>query len=154
MIEPPTRRQTGPQLPSNGTLLDFGGQIRAFSRKVKRRMGLVPKNVTIKLFNAVVFDTPVDTGAARGGWNPSIGTVQWAPNGRLDKTGGLVKKEIEVTITDDYGQVAFMSNAVGHIVPLEYGWSNKSPEGMVRINVARIQRLVRETVAQVKQQVP
>lgn len=153
-MEPKTFRQIGPQLPSSARMLDFGGQIRAFARKVKKRVGYVHKNVTIKLFNAVVFDTPVDTGAARGGWRPSVGGVQWAPSNRIDKTGGLVKKEIEVTITDDYGQVAFLSNAVGHIVPLEYGWSNKSPEGMVRINVARFQSLIKQTVAEAKQKVP
>jgi hypothetical protein len=153
MIEPKTTRTIGPQLPSSSRLLDFGGQLGAFAKKVGLRMSVVHKGTSIKLFNSIVYDTPVDTGVARGGWNPSMGAVKWAPSGRRDTSGALTAKDIEVTITGNYNQIAFLSNAVKYIVPLEYGWSLKSPEGMVRINVTRFQQIIRETVAAAKREV-
>ncbi len=149
MIEPRTRRTVGPQLSADNRLLSLGDQIRAVAKKTGETLDQVHINVTLKLFNAIVYDTPVDTGAARGGWIPSIGAPVLAPNGRIDQDGGSVRAEIEAVVgsatTDD---ITFFSNNVEYIIPLEYGWSRQSPEGMVRINVARFRRMLHEAVAE------
>lgn len=141
----------GPQLSASNKVFNLGDQIRDFAKVVERRIDFVHRNLSIHLFTAIVYDTPVDTGLARGSWwttknMPSMGGPQ-----REDKDGSAVIREIqEVCMSANVGDVLWMTNNVEYIVELEYGWSGKSPEGMVRINVARINSYVKEVIAQAR----
>lgn len=150
MAEPKTNR-VGPQLQHRAnTMLDLGAQLRVFAHNVQEDLNTVHRNISIKLFNDILFDTPVLTGMARGNWQ--VGT-DYVPGGtlqRLDPTGALVKAEIEGQVVADTDQIAFFSNNLEYIVPLEYGWSNKAPEGMVRINVHRFRVILSEEAAKVR----
>jgi hypothetical protein len=150
--EAPTRTLgIGPQLPASGVTLDLGSSIRRFAKSTGEKIGKVHKNSCIALFNSIVYDTPIDTGTARGGWNPSLDRPMSGPLGRMDKGGAAVAHDIEVTIIQDWKRVAYLTNAVPYIVPLEYGWSQRqAPEGMVRINIIRFQTIVSQQVQKVR----
>lgn len=133
------------------TTLSLGDQIREFARLVERRVDYVHRSIGMQLFTAVVMDTPIETGLARGSWWPSSGMPIMGGAQRIDKTGATVLRDIEATLRNaKFTDVLFMMNNVEYIVPLEYGSSSQSPNGMVRINVARIQRIVSESVAEAK----
>jgi hypothetical protein len=150
MIEPTTRRTVGPQLSASSRNLDFGGQLRRFAEILGKRINVVHKEISIKMFNQIVMATPVDTGEARGGWNASMSYPDLSETGRRDPTGAAALKDIESTIKADRSQIAFLSNSVGHIVPLEYGWSKQAPEGMVRITVTSFNTMIREVIQDAK----
>ena len=150
MIEPKTRGLIGPQLQASSRHLSFGGQLAQFAKLVDKRINVVHRDLSIKLFSRIVLDTPVDTGEARGGWNASMGMPDLRETGRIDTTGEAAIRDIEASIKADRSKIAYLSNSVGHIIPLEYGWSKQQPEGMVRINIARFQTLIKEAVESAK----
>ena len=146
------RRTIGPQLPANATVLNLGDQIRAYAKVVDRRIDYVHRNLGLMLFTAILYDTPVDTGLARGSWWPSVGTPIMGGPQRFDKNGSEVAREIQkVVLSAKLTDVLFMMNNVEYIGELEYGSSRQAPEGMVRINVARMDRMIREIVARAKE---
>lgn len=141
----------GPQLAANNRTLDLGAQIRDFAKVVGRRIDFVHRNLSMMLFTAIIYDTPVDTGMARGSWWTSKDAPVMGGATREDPTGAEVIREMEsIVMTANVTDVLWMMNNVPYIVELEYGWSGKSPEGMVRINVARINSYVKEVVAQAR----
>lgn len=141
----------GPQL-ADSRSLDLGGDIRKFGEILGKRIDFVHRNLGIMLFTAVVYDTPVDTGLARGSWWPSKGMPVMGGPQRIDKDGSSVTRDIQsVCMSAKLTDVLFMMNNVEYIGQLEYGWSGQAPEGMVRINVARIRRMVKDVIARAKE---
>lgn len=151
MMEPKTRRVSGPQLPANKLTLSLGGQIRDFAKLVGRRIDYVHRSIGMQLFTAIVYDTPVAEGIARGGWYTGVGFPAMGGPLRADPTGQKVIAEMQkIIMSAHYDDVLFFTNNVEYIIPLEYGWSRQSPEGMVRINVARMESIVKESVAEAR----
>ena len=44
------------------------------------------------------------------------------------------------------GQMAYIINNLPYAIPLEFGHSTQAPGGMVRVTVARFQRIVLEAI--------
>lgn len=144
-------RTFGPQLPNSDKVFDLGAQIRDYAKVVDRRVDYVHRNLGILLFTSVVYSTPVDTGLARGSWWPSKNDPVMGGAQRIDPTGAEVTRDIQkVVMSAQLTDVLFMMNNVEYIVELEYGHSKQAPEGMVRSNVAKVRRMVRDIVADAK----
>ena len=121
----------------------------SFSSDVKRiakNMGDSVENVAaatfIELFNAVIKDTPVGTGRLRGNWQ----TTKNSPaNGELDRTGetGPIA---DVFFTINKPGLYYLTNNLPYAERVEFdGWSHtKAPRGMVRINVKRLDQILRK----------
>ena len=112
----------------------------SMSQIVARANGHVDERIraaTIGIFKGIRKDTPVDTGRARGNWQCTIG----APFVGEDANGS--DEQILRTIPRRAGSVVYLTNNVQYIQPLEYGHSTKAPNGMVRINVARFEGLLK-----------
>lgn len=134
------------------TSVSFGDQVAKFAENTNRTLAEAHRAISIKLFTAIIMDTPVDTGEAAGGWVASMGTPASGPSGVLGQAGAIAGLSNVRALPS---QVAYLSNSVGHIEGLEYGthsygFSPKAPQGMVRINVARFQQLVKEATAELK----
>ena len=111
----------------------------SMSQIVARANGHVDDRIraaTIGIFKGIRKDTPVDTGNARNNWQCTIG----APFVGEDASGS--DEQILRTSPRRAGSVVYLTNNVRYIQPLEYGHSTKSPNGMVRINVARFEGLL------------
>jgi hypothetical protein len=134
-------------------VLGLGDQIRQYAKVVGRRVDHVHRNLSIMLFTGILYGTPVDTGAARGGWYTSKNFPIMGGTGRLSPDGRLVTDEIKtVCMSAKFNEILFFVNTVEYIVPLEYGHSQRqAPRGMVRINVARVKRMVREVIASARE---
>ena len=142
----------GPQLGRGSQTLSLGDQIRDYAKVVNRRIDYVHRNLSLMLFTAIIFDTPVDTGLARNSWFPSKNAPVMGGATRINKSGADAIREVrEITSNAKLREVLFMTNNVEYIGELEYGWSGQSPEGMVRINVARIGRMVKDVIASAKE---
>lgn len=123
--------------------MSFSQQIKMFGDRSAKAVQQTRTAVTIKLFSAVIRDTPVDTGLARANWQltegqKATGTVtNVAPN----KAGLTVSEAGQIQKTNG-DESLYLTNNLPYIVKLEEGFSKKAPEGMVRRNILRFARLI------------
>ncbi|WP_339523444.1 hypothetical protein [Pseudomonas sp. EL_65y_Pfl2_R96] len=86
-------------------------------------------------------------GRFRGNWQFSIGTPADGELDQIDPSGNV---SVAVLMTQvqalTIGQTAYIVNNLPYAVPLEYGHSKQAPGGMVRITLARFQRIVDEAI--------
>lgn len=137
---------------------EFSAGIRRYIDGVKVNVDKETRAITLALFRSVIVGTPVDTGRARGNWQtsvgePSVGTVE-----RLDPSGGAAIADV-VSKAGGFGRQTWLTNNLPYIEKLEYGgypdgpntiggFSKQAPQGMVRINMARIESLIRNAGGQ------
>ncbi len=130
--------------------MSFSEQIASFGVNASRRVQDIRRGVTLKLFNAVILDTPVDEGTLRGNWQVTIGAPAEGILDRDDKSGRAPMAEAEKAAKDSDGDTpVFLTNNLPYGPKVEFeGHSHtKAPEGMVRKNVARFGRLIKIEVS-------
>lgn len=113
-----------------------------FTAKTEKQLSQVVRETAIGLFSAVMRSSPVDSGRARGAWMFTIAQPSNVAPINI-RSEGEVEAEI-LTGTASYrpGDTLWFSNNVSYILPLEYGHSQQSPQGMVRLNVMKFQAFV------------
>lgn len=122
--------------------MSFEDDIKRFSAKTSKAHDEITRGTTIALFNAVIMDTAVDTGRARGNWQTSVGQPVTSQIERQGAEGAMA--EVATNTPAGAGQETMLANNLPYIEKLENGWSDQSPQGMVRRNVDRFQRLLDE----------
>lgn len=125
--------------------MSFSLEVAKFAKGTDLKIQRIRRGVTIKLFNAVVMDTPVLSGRLRGNWRFSESTPLTAELNREDKTGQIVMREVEAGTLASTGDVSlYLTNNLPYAARIEFdGWSHtKAPDGMVRRNVVRFNRLI------------
>lgn len=116
-------------------------------------MELIARNIVFNLFSAIIAGTPVDTGRARGNWQMTKGS---GATGVVERNGGTEPVDSPGALSDaaseagsvrvEMGNTYHLSNNLPYISRLEYdGWSGQAPRGMVRINIARIEQIVKKS---------
>lgn len=131
--------------------MSFTLDIKNFVEKAKKNPETVARQVSFKLFSAVIKASPVDTGRFRMNWQ-TAGAV--APSGVIDGTdkGGAAAigdAASYIFAASDWNEFT-LTNNLPYAERLEYGWSNQAPQGFVRVNVARFNTLLEEEAAKVK----
>ena len=129
----------------------FTLDIKNFVEKAKKNPETVARQVSFKLFSAVIKASPVDTGRFRMNWQ-TAGAV--APSGVIDGTdkGGAAAigdAASYIFAASDWNEFT-LTNNLPYAERLEYGWSNQAPQGLVRVNVARFNTLLEEEAAKVR----
>ncbi|MTI92147.1 MAG: hypothetical protein FH750_12345 [Pseudomonas stutzeri] len=130
--------------------MSFSDDVRQFAVKTAEAHDKIARTAALELFSSVIRSTPVDTGRARGNWQTSVG--QPTPNeiDRDDKSGAQALTEVQAKTPEGAGQEVFLTNNLPYIYSLEFGSSKQAPAGMVRINFARVQKMVAVAVAKNK----
>lgn len=143
----------------------FSQSIAKWNTKTNKRIEQVYRGVCLKLFSAVILDTPVGSdyhdehgrlikhigGRLRANWQCSVKEPDRTSTTNLDQTGGpTISKMKQVVATVSPTTEVFLTNSLPYAHRIEYdGWSHtKAPEGMVRKNVARFNGIVSELAAQ------
>lgn len=128
--------------------MSFTTQVGHFATTTSVKLDRVRRAVCIKLFSAIILDTPVLTGRLRGNWlcveaeGPLKNTLPGT-----DKAGaGTISNMVAVVIAATGERPTFLSNNLPYAARIEFdGHSSvKAPQGMVRINAARFNHLVAE----------
>ncbi len=95
----------------------------------------------------VVYDTPVDTFSAMNSWEPNKGapvgnnaTYERGQAGPPNRS-----KFLAVTSSLKIGDIYSLANGKDYIRPLEHGYSNQAPAGMMHRNIARWPQIARES---------
>lgn len=115
----------------------FGVDLERFGSGMEAKGDLILRKIVLDLMSAVVMDTPVDTGRARGNWYPSINVPSDAKDdSTVDPSGGGVVANIMGTASRaNMGDAVWLSNNLPYILRLENGSSKQSPQGMVDKNI-------------------
>ena len=129
----------------------FTLDIKNFVEKAKKNPETVARQVSFKLFSAVIKASPVDTGRFRMNWQ-TAGAV--APSGVIDGTdkGGAAaigNAASYIFAASDWNEFT-LTNNLPYAERLEYGWSNQAPQGFVRVNVSRFNSLLEEEANKVR----
>ncbi len=125
--------------------------INAFCEKAKKNPETVMRQVSLKLFSAIIKASPVDTGRFRGNWNVSGPTPDLRVSEETDRTGTkAVSSVVDFTLNYPRWTDVTLSNNLPYAIDLEYGSSKQAPEGVVRTNALRFQRLINEEAAKVR----
>jgi hypothetical protein len=135
--------------------VSFSANIFSFGKRTTERVDQLRRGVTLKLFSAVILDTPVDSGRARANWRVSVGKADLKALPELyDESGQATIAEVGAAVESTKGQgdvTVCLANNLPYIARLEFdGWSSQAPEGMMRKNVTRFVRLLKEEAAKSK----
>lgn len=132
--------------------MSFSKQLSNAAKEVLAESDEHRRAVIVKLFNSIIADTPVKTGRARGNWQCTLGAPSNGLKERADQNkipvkqdGGSAQDDVVNTVWPSAPDTtAYLTNNLPYIERLEFGYSGQSPAGMVRVNMARIDQVVRE----------
>lgn len=131
--------------------MSFTLDVSKFVEKAKKNPETVMRQVSIKLFSAIIKASPVDTGRFRMNWMASGGTPAAGTTDATDKSGNTATGNATSFVLKDTDWHEFtLTNNLPYAQRLEYGWSQQAPAGMVRTNVSRFQQLINEEANKVK----
>jgi len=134
--------------------------IENLSDRTIRKLNKIVKVAAMELFKSVIMMTPVDTGRAKGNWQC---TMTKPADGIIDSEQSeeaTIAKMMEITLKSSIRKGIFLTNNLPYIQKLEYGgygqgpkteggYSKQAPAGMVRVSLDRIQKDLKEIIADV-----
>src|SRR5690606_39236304 len=139
----------------------FALQLQKFAEKAKANTDVVVQKITLDVARSVIEKSPVGNpdlwkgsappgyvgGRFRANWMFGVGKIDPTTSEEIDKTGRMTYTRLAAEIAaTGAGGVTYISNSLPYAIPLEYGHSNQSPAGMVRVTVAEFQQYITEAV--------
>lgn len=124
---------------------DFTIDITRFVKQAKLDVSQAIRKTVQDVSKAVILNTPVDTGRARGNWVVGVGDINSEQTGKLDKQGTQTVDNVANDIAKIDWAVAdkvYITNTLPYILRLEYGSSKQAPNGMVRSTLAAFQSII------------
>lgn len=130
----------------------FELQMKEFENMTADSAEFLFRQVCFDLSDGIITNTPIDSGRAKGNWQPDINRVENSQLDTEDKSGRkTIAKVASKTNNLKIGQYFTLTNNLPYILRLEYGWSKtKSPNGMVGINVMRFENFVNQANKDIK----
>ena len=141
--------------------MSFASDIAKFAKLTNSSLDQAGRAIALDLYGSIQKDTPADTGRARGSWQTTIGTPATG-----DPVRSLSEAQAELKrVAGEFkmGSVIYLTSNLVYIGKLEFGgygtgqystskttrdgYSVQAPYGMARVNVARIQSMVRKAVS-------
>lgn len=143
--------------------MSFSLDVKAFCEKAKKNPETVMRAVSLKLFSAIIQASPVDTGRFRMNWQAAGPTPRGGIVAGEDKTGSSATASAQTFITNSAAWQEFtLTNNLPYANVIEFGgypgdgpntsggFSKQAPNGCVRVNVMRFQRLLDEEAGKVR----
>lgn len=122
--------------------MSFSLQLSNWTRKQIPRLQAEREEILMRLFRAVVMDTPVLEGTLRGNWQAS--SVSPITSELANRTVAQVMNEVQQVLRGAHlAEDIYLRNNLPYAYPIEYyGHSSvKAPQGMVRKNVMRLSQI-------------
>ncbi len=127
-------------------MVSFDKQMETFAKKASMSVSKTIRGTSIALFRDVILASPVDTGRFRANWMTSGASPDTSVTKHTDKSGGAAVTVMANFVDGARGKLEFtLSNNLPYAHALEYvNHSDQAPNGMVRVNVMRFQRILDE----------
>ncbi|AMR77680.1 HK97 gp10 family phage protein [Cupriavidus nantongensis] len=130
---------------------DFRRKLAAFVQRAKDNQEKVIREVAEDLLQSIQMRSPVDTGRFLGNWFVQESISQQTTE-ETDPTGQQMLARGKAGIAEfKPGGVLYIVNFLPYAQRLEYGWSSKSPQGMVRVTIAEFDQYLTKHVGELKQ---
>lgn len=124
--------------------MSFSADIAAFANKSGESLDKTVRMVTIELGTAVMKDTPIDEGRAKGNWQTTVGSPAAGIIDRIGDSGAIAELTQNA---GGAGSVTYIANNLPYIYRLELGRSKqRAPYAMVRKNFTRIESMINSAV--------
>ena len=124
--------------------MSFYGDVKKFAVNAEGNADKFRRAVCLKLFSAVIMDTPVDTGRLRASWNTSVGAIDRTVS---EPSGGAAAASTAISRIEGnlgtFKDTVFLHNPVGYAGFVEYGTPKMTGRFMVSRNIRRIRSLLR-----------
>jgi hypothetical protein len=125
----------------------FALDLAKFAEQATEAIDASLREIIIEIAGSLIQMSPVDTGRFRGNWQFNLMTPDNSTSLNVDPTGAETLGRIVAEAgTFTAGQTAYITNSLPYAIPLEFGHSTQSPQGMVRVTLARFQQIVNEAV--------
>lgn len=125
----------------------FSAQIGSFATTATEKIDAIFRDIVVEIGESVIMLSPVDTGRFKGNWQLTVGAPSSQSLINYDKDG---LRTLEQLVSDanklDASQRAYIVNNLRYAQPLEYGYSQQAPSGMVRVTLARLQQIISDAV--------
>lgn len=126
---------------------DFSLVFKNINDKTEQQLNRIIKKSVFDLTSAIIKDTPVDTSRAKNNWLVSFDSPIDNTVNTLDNSGNTTINKAQNKIIDNpVPTVYWIQNNLAYIMRLEYGWSKKSPSGMVRKNIIRFNKFLKDNI--------
>lgn len=123
--------------------MTFSLQLDNAIDRINSRRSRIFRGVYVKLFTAVILDTPVLEGRLRANWQIGASEASGTTNS-TDASGASTISAVN-SFDPGEGDVVYLTNNLPYAAIIEFdGHSSKAPDGMVGKNVARFQRILSE----------
>lgn len=128
--------------------MGLANDLKKIAARRKEDLDEIAQAVTIRVGNQIVLQSAFDQGFFKNNWNSSIGDISYRTDAPSDTSGAKPLREISETFSVlGTGQVGYFTNSMPYAMRLEYdGWSQQTPNGVVRVNVRKAPRYLREEV--------
>ena len=131
---------------------NFSKAVEGWVRGTTVEMDQQVRAIILALFRSVILGTPVDKGRARGNWQTTVGAPAVGTLDTHDPSGAGSVADVTAN-SGGSGVVTWLTNNLPYIGKLEFGgyrdgpktiggFSTQAPQGMVRVNLARIAALL------------
>ncbi len=127
--------------------MSFSMQMRRSCQQLKDEIITKQNRIILKLFSAFVMDSPVDKGSFRGSWfvqygSPNLDFIYNSTDGLSPSaaTNLSINRMASFLVNFNSG-IIWITNNQPYAQRLEYGYSKKAPQGMVRRNVSRFKSI-------------
>lgn len=143
--------------------MSFALDVKAFCDKAKKNPETVMRQVSLKLFSAIIKASPVDTGRFRMNWQASGSAPANGTTVATDQSGGKAISAVAEYVLKAPGWSEFtLANNLPYANVIEFGgypgdgpntvggFSKQAPQGVVRVNIARFNALLEQEAAKVK----
>ena len=111
----------------------IGKQIHDFKIKAMATSEAKIKKAFIGLSTDIIMDTPVLSGRLRNNWMTS---VNQGSNETTESTGNEAINRVSA-VKFKLGDTLYLTNNLPYAKRIEYGYSKKAPNGMLRRNIIR-----------------
>ena len=131
--------------------MSLSADLAKIAARNKAKLLKVAQNSLMRVGGAIVVKSPVDKGRFINNWMSAYGGIDSSTSESLSETGAESIGRLDAKLNGlAVGQMFYFTNSLPYAQRLEYGWSEKAPNGMVRLSVANWQSIVAEEVARVK----
>lgn len=143
--------------------MSFALDVSKFVEKAKKNPETVMRAVSMRLFSDIIYESPVDTGRFKLNWQAAGPTPRSGTLSGVDPTGKAAVASMETYIKNSAQWSEFtLTNNLPYAAVIEFGgypgsgpntvggYSKQAPNGVVRVNIARIESLLNQETAKVR----
>jgi len=140
----------------------FKDSLKKFKLKTETRINRVTTSIVVKVSESLVDLSPVGDpsywqhpappgykpGHFKANWQYGFNHIPTSEIAGVDPDGAQTKAYIKSALPAVMNGTHYLANKVPYALRIEYGWSRQAPQGVVALTLLKLDRIVRQSVAE------